>query len=102
MSLIRTAAITVAILAAASPALADQFVVPQGGVSAMSPLDMWGRQLTAIAGAKATRVQWKRAVKAADMINSNRCKDAYLYAVNENDDRLAKRVYEVCTTISRS
>ncbi|KRA66546.1 hypothetical protein ASD79_04600 [Caulobacter sp. Root655] len=102
MSLIRTAAITVAILAAASPALADQFVVPQSGAGAMSPLDMMGRQLTAIAGAKATRVQWKRAVKAADMINSNRCKDAYLYAVSESDDRLAKRVYEVCTTISRS
>jgi hypothetical protein len=102
MSLIRTAAITVAILAAASPALADQFVVPQSGAGPMSPLDMWGRQLTAIGGAKATRVQWKRAVKAADMINSNRCKDAYLYAVRANDDRLAKRVYEVCTTISRS
>lgn len=97
MSMIRTAALTVAILAAASPALADQFVIPQSGAGAMSPLDMWSRQLTAVAGAKATRVQWKRAVHAAYMINSNRCKDAYLYAVSQNDERLAKRVYEVCT-----
>jgi len=96
MSLIRTAAITVAILAAATPASA-QFVVPQGGDGAMSPNDMWKRQLTAVAGAKASPAQWKRAVKAAYMINSNRCKDAYLFAVAERDDRLAKRVYEVCT-----
>jgi hypothetical protein len=97
MSLIRTAAVTVAILAAATPAMADQFVIPQSGAGPMSPLDMWSRQLTAIAGAKATQVQWKRAVKAAHMINSNRCKDAYLYAVSQSDERLAKRVYEVCT-----
>jgi hypothetical protein len=100
MSLIRTAAITVALFAAASPALADQFVVPQSAAGTMSPNDLWGRQLTAIAGAKATQVQWKRAVKAASMINSNRCKDAYLFAVAEQDQRLAKRVYEVCTAPS--
>ncbi|KQY93766.1 hypothetical protein ASD21_09220 [Caulobacter sp. Root1455] len=96
MSLIRTAAIAATLLAAASPALAEQAMVPVN-VGAMSPLDMWGRQLTAIAGAHATRAQWKRAVKAADLINHNRCKDAYLFAADNQDQRLAKRVYEVCT-----
>lgn len=63
----------------------------------MSQIDLWGRQLTAIAGARATKVQWERAVRAAALINSNRCKDAYLLAASEQDERLAKRVYEVCT-----
>jgi hypothetical protein len=97
MSLIRTTTIAVALLTAASPALAQQFVVPQSGAGPMSPLDMWSRQLTAVAGAHATKAQWKRAVKAASLINSNRCKDAYLMAVRDQDERLAKRVHEVCT-----
>jgi hypothetical protein len=91
----------VTMLLVATPALAQgPFVVPEGGAGAMSPNDFWGRQLTAVAGAHATRAQWKRAVRAASLINSNRCKDAYLMAVNEQDQRLAKRVYEVCTAPS--
>ncbi|WP_425998355.1 hypothetical protein [Caulobacter sp. DWR1-3-2b1] len=97
MSLVRTTIIAVALLAAASPALAEQFVVPQPNAGPMSPLHMWGQQLTAVAGARATRAQWKRAVKAAALINSNRCKDAYLLAAGDQDERLARRVYEVCT-----
>ena len=100
MSLIRTVVIATALLAAASPALADQFVVPESGAGNMSPVGLWGQQLTAIAGAHATRAQWKRAVRAASLINANRCKDAYLFAVDEQDQRLAKRVYEVCTAPS--
>ena len=97
MSLFRTTTIVVALLAAASPAMAQRFVVPESNAGPMSPLHMWGQQLTAVAGARATRAQWKRAVKAASLINSNRCKDAYLLAVRDQDQRLAKRVYEVCT-----
>lgn len=100
MSLIRTAVIATAMLAAASPALAFQYVIPESSAGNMSPVGLWGQQLTAVAGAHATRVQWKRAVRAASLINSNRCKDAYLMAVNEQDQRLAKRVYEVCTAPS--
>lgn len=105
MSKLKIVAVAAMLAVVATPALAQQagrFVIPEGGAGVMSPNDLFGRRLTAIAGAKATRVQWKRAVKAADMINSNRCKDAYLFAVGEQDERLAKRVYEVCTTISRS
>ena len=100
MSLIRTAVIAAAMLAAASPALAFQYVIPESGAGNMSPVGLWGQQLTAVAGAHATRAQWKRAVRAASLINSNRCKDAYLLAVDERDETLAKRVYEVCTAPS--
>ena len=97
MSLFRTTTIVVALLAAASPAMAQQFVVPQSAAGPMSSIDLWNRQLTAVAGARATKAQWKRAVRAASLINSNRCKDAYLLAAGDQDERLAKRVYEVCT-----
>jgi len=98
MSLFRTALVATLLMAsAASPVAAQQFVIPQSSAGPMSQIDLWNRQLTAIAGARATKTQWKRAVRAAALINANRCKDAYLLAANEQDERLAKRVYEVCT-----
>jgi hypothetical protein len=98
MSLFRSALVAAAVMAfAASSASAQQFVIPQSSAGPMSQIDLWNRQLTAIAGARATKAQWQRAVRAAALINANRCKDAYLLAAREQDERLAKRVYEVCT-----
>ena len=97
MSFVRIATIATLLLATASSAMAQEATFLPGS-DPTSSSDMFGRQLSAIAGAKATKVQWKRAVKAAYLINSNRCKDAYLLAAREQDPRLAKRIYEVCTT----
>jgi len=105
MSFVRTAVIALALVAAGAPALAQQapaprpvpIIVPQGGPGAMSEFYLQNERRTAIARAHAGKVQWERATKVASLINANRCKDAYLLAVDERDDVLAKRVYEVCT-----
>jgi hypothetical protein len=105
MSFIRTAVITLALLAAGAPALARQspaprpvpIVVPQSAAGNMSEFYLQNERRTAIARAHAGKVQWERATQVASLINANRCKDAYLLAAGENDQLLAKRVHEVCT-----
>jgi hypothetical protein len=107
MTFAKTAAIAAVMFAVGAPALAQQasgykpvspsFVTPQGGAGNMSQFAWENERRTAIARAHAGKVQWQRAVQVADLINSNRCKDAYLLAVDEKDEVLAKRVYEVCT-----
>jgi hypothetical protein len=105
MSFVRIAVITAALFAAGAPAFAQQaptpkpipIIVPQGGAGNMSEFYLQNERRTAIARAHAGKVQWERATQVASLINRNRCKDAYLLAVDEKDEVLAKRVYEVCT-----
>ena len=105
MTFSRTAAIAAAMVAVGGPAMAQQtpapqpipIVVPQSGVGNMSEFYFENERRTAIARAHAGKVQWERATQVAGLINANRCKDAYLLAAGENDQVLAKRVYEVCT-----
>lgn len=101
----KIAALAATMLFVAAPAVAQQqqapaqtrqipIVVPQGGMGQFA----WeNERRTAIARAHAGKVQWERATQVASLINANRCKDAYLLAVDERDETLAKRVYEVCT-----
>jgi hypothetical protein len=105
MNRLKIATLTATMLFVAAPAFAQQtpaprpvpIVVPQGGVGNMSQFAWENERRTAIARAHAGKVQWERATQVASLINSNRCKDAYLLAVDERDETLAKRVYEVCT-----
>ena len=46
---------------------------------------------------KASPKEWKRAVKAASLINAHRCDDAYALAVVEKDERLADGVKQACS-----
>ena len=59
---------------------------------------VWDQSLTNHAMAKPNKVQMARAEQAADLINANRCNDAYKLALDNGDDRLARGVRRACAT----
>ncbi|KQV58607.1 MULTISPECIES: hypothetical protein [unclassified Caulobacter] len=63
---------------------------------------LWRQSMTDDAQPEVTPAQWRRARKAASLINTNHCEDAYKLAVSAQDDRLAGNVAQVCKAHPRS
>lgn len=79
-------------------------VIPRGSsemyMSFGVPTRLVNQVFTDQSRAKASPAEWRRANKAARLINDQQCGKAYTLAVVEMDDRLAQGVKRVCHELS--
>lgn len=57
---------------------------------------IWRQSLTDTAQTAPTKAQWARARRAAELVNANRCDEAFALARTEKDNRLETGVSKVC------
>lgn len=57
---------------------------------------IWRQSLTDTAQTAPTKAQWARAQRAAELVNANRCDEAFSLARTEKDARLETGVGKVC------
>lgn len=57
---------------------------------------IWRQSLTDTAQTAPTKAQWARARRAAELVNANRCDEAFSLARTEKDTRLETGVSKVC------
>jgi hypothetical protein len=63
----------------------------------MNPQEqIWRQSLTDTAMTAPTKTQWARARRAAELVNANRCAEAFALARTEKDQRLETGVSKVC------
>jgi hypothetical protein len=110
MKVVKIALAVSAMLGVSAPVMAQsvqvhslrsvQAQVATGNYSGQSDTVRWTDETTGVDVARPTPVQFARARKAAELINANRCSDAYRLAVSAKDDKLASRIEDICASRS--